>query len=532
MLQTNDCPRCGRNDTAKLPFCRDCLRKMVNVNHYFSEKDPKIHNISVWIIILVSFVVAYYAIQVINPSGFFLVLVGGVSFLFTASGLSEIVRRILIHFRSKEEKMEASAEFQETLMIWESAPILQEFLNTEKSKLESDIKKLNNGTMASKMRLVERQAQELKDKELKLSLREVSLDELKNKMFLEKENELIEREEQVNKHRNAFEKLFQEKTQGFPWLSNAYGDFCALKDEILAVELESKSHPATVAAEVVRQIKLEKRDLTTENKKLSYIIEYYESLFPWLNELRDVDNDDIASITDTNYENSNEDAARRFLSTGEYDSLSTVEKYQKALDKYCAGRKTKWQIGRDFERYIGYNYEQKGYAVDYRGIIDGYEDLGRDLICRSKEKTFVVQCKCWSHKKTIHEKHVNQLLGTTIMYYIQTNSSSKVQIELFPGLIADRTIVPVLITSTCLSETAKKFAATLGVEIHEEVQLGKYPLVKCNINPETREKIYHLPFDQQYDRTQVGEVGECYAWTVKEAEEKGFRRAMRWHGPQ
>jgi hypothetical protein len=45
------------------------------------------------------------------------------------------------------------------------------------------------------------------------------------------------------------------------------------------------------------------------------------------------------------------------------------------------------------------------------------------------------------------------------------------------------------------------------------------------------EKIYHLPFDQQYDRTKIiKSKGEFYAKTVIEAELRGFRRAHRWRG--
>jgi hypothetical protein len=44
-------------------------------------------------------------------------------------------------------------------------------------------------------------------------------------------------------------------------------------------------------------------------------------------------------------------------------------------------------------------------------------------------------------------------------------------------------------------------------------------------------KIYHLPFDQQYDRTIIEEErNERYVETVKEAEALGFRRAFRWKG--
>jgi len=54
-----------------------------------------------------------------------------------------------------------------------------------------------------------------------------------------------------------------------------------------------------------------------------------------------------------------------------------------------------------------------------------------------------------------------------------------------------------------------------------------YPMIKCNVNG--NDKIYHLPFDQQYDRVRIGSVpGECYVKTAAEAEKLGFRRAKRW----
>jgi hypothetical protein len=63
--------------------------------------------------------------------------------------------------------------------------------------------------------------------------------------------------------------------------------------------------------------------------------------------------------------------------------------------------------------------------------------------------------------------------------------------------------------------------------------LADYPRIKCNIARRTDERIYHLPFDQQYDSTVVEPTrGECYVATAREAEVLGFRRAWRWHGPQ
>ncbi len=40
--------------------------------------------------------------------------------------------------------------------------------------------------------------------------------------------------------------------------------------------------------------------------------------------------------------------------------------------------------------------------------------------------------------------------------------------------------------------------------------LADYPRIKCNIARRDDERIYHLPFDQQYDTTLIEpERGEC-----------------------
>lgn len=77
---------------------------------------------------------------------------------------------------------------------------------------------------------------------------------------------------------------------------------------------------------------------------------------------------------------------------------------------------------------------------------------------------------------------------------------------------------------TNLSEMAISFAETLGIRILRQ-EFVEFPRIKCNINGNN--KIYHLPFDQQYDTAQIKNEGEFYAFTIAEAEAKGFRRAMR-----
>jgi len=197
--------------------------------------------------------------------------------------------------------------------------------------------------------------------------------------------------------------------------------------------------------------------------------------------------------------------------------LSIDDRNQRALNTYIVRKnKSKWQIGRDYEMYIAYLYRSKGWDVIQYGIEKKLEDMGRDLIVMGKDKILIVQCKYWSETKLIHEKHIAQLYGSTIEYALNN------------GILNDNaTVEPVFVTNINLSETAKRFAETLKVTVHK-IDMGNFPRIKCNVN--NNERIYHLPFDQQYDRTKIENDGEFYAYTVKEAIEAGFRRAFRFYG--
>jgi hypothetical protein len=175
-----------------------------------------------------------------------------------------------------------------------------------------------------------------------------------------------------------------------------------------------------------------------------------------------------------------------------------------------------------YERYVGHLYERDGWLVDYEGIVKGLDDLGRDLICTKGTDVHIVQLKCWAREKLIHEKHIFQLFGTTQLYLMNKNNNG-----LFP-----MNVQPTFITSTRLSDVAKNAANWLKITIKEDFPLDKsFPMIKCNINQGTGERIYHLPFDQQYDRTKIiTTAGEMYARTVAEAENAGFRRAFRFSG--
>ena len=284
--------------------------------------------------------------------------------------------------------------------------------------------------------------------------------------------------------------------------------------------LRHKSHPARKSAEIVKELKQEKRAFAERLKFLEFQLKAYEEYFPQLEEYRDLILDErvpLSAGSDNLEELESSDPSQRYVSGEEWDRLSVTERNQLALDRYLARPKSNWEIGRYYERYLGFLREMTGWTVTYHGALHGFEDLGRDLICVKDGAVEIVQAKCWSRSKVIHEKHLFQLFGTTVHYRLSNIGAQ---------------VTPILATTTSLSEVAGEVARVLGIRVDSIPLPPSYAIIKCNINPGSREKIYHLPFDQQYDRTQVSRPGECYLETVKEAEHRGFRRAWRHHVSQ
>ncbi len=309
-----------------------------------------------------------------------------------------------------------------------------------------------------------------------------------------------------------------ERAAGFQSLHESIAELDKLVDEGLSNYLRSKRRPALSAADTVRRETKMRRTAEVEAKTARSIIEYYEQLFP---ELADIRQSELEGgeeeVHDVKYtERERQDPVTRLLAKSEYDKLSPQQRNQLALDRYWKRRHSPKELGRMYERYVGYLYESKGYSVEYSGINKGLEDLGRDLVCRKGKTIEVVQCKYWSQYKNVFENRIFQHFGTTFEYKMQNK-----------GL----RVIPVFYTTTKLSDTARKFAEVMKMNLVENHEFDKsYPCIKCNIGRDGS-KIYHLPFDQQYDKVNIeSEKGEFFAKTVKEAEDAGFRRAYRWRG--
>ena len=326
--------------------------------------------------------------------------------------------------------------------------------------------------------------------------------------------------------------ILTKETNPFRQTASCIADLQTLNYKSEENFLKYKKRSAYKAAEVVSDLRKTTKNAIQKEREATYKLETIISLFPEL-ETYIYNKDELVELCKFNSSEDlkkNYDCARDYLSKEEYSQLTPVERNQLALDRYIEKRnKSNWAIGRDYEMSCAYILEKEGYFVEMNGILNKFGDLGRDIIAHrefknnlfdwdSKFEILVIQCKYWSNKREIHENVIMQLYGTYIAYRIEQEQQGYMR---FINKITPVLMIP---SFSVLSETAKRFVETLDIKLVIQ-DMVEFPRIKCNINGTN--KIYHLPFDQQYDNTQIKNKGEFYAFSVKEAEEKGFRRAMR-----
>lgn len=309
--------------------------------------------------------------------------------------------------------------------------------------------------------------------------------------------DLNQREETYkNKIKEGYLKLIQDKSISMPWLASMVADFKTYYIDYQIDKLNwSKSTAKWQRAEKLTDLKAHIKELEQRNKITEYLISIYPDLENTFDKSDDINENDLDL------------RENGFLSKNEWDSLSDTEKNKLAFERYKKRHKEKWEIGRDFERFVGYKFETEGYDVTYNGINKKLQDEGIDLIAENNTDIILIQCKYWSQNKQLHEKHIFQLYGTTIKYKLEHDTNKQIS-SLF-------------ICHTELSQVALKCADLLGVEVRQNIIMEDYPIIKCH------KGIYHLPFDQQYDNTINDFV---YVSTIEEAEALGCRRAYKWHG--
>ncbi len=128
--------------------------------------------------------------------------------------------------------------------------------------------------------------------------------------------------------------------------------------------------------------------------------------------------------------------------------LETRKKFEKHKQRAAKHKETIRQIGLAYEKQIGDKQEKDGWKVEYNGIQQGKQDMGRDLICKKGKLTNIIQCKRYARTSQIYPNTIHQLYGSAEDYK-RANPQEHVQ--------------PILYTTARLSNEARQTARRLGV---------------------------------------------------------------------
>ena len=244
--------------------------------------------------------------------------------------------------------------------------------------------------------------------------------------------------------------------------------------------------------------------------KYQYKFEYLLSIYPELRKFKDDD-----AYINFMHEEEKRCNIRNWLSDDEYFQMTELGREQLAVNRYISNssRWSDWEKGRNYEIYCAYKLFNEGYDIIQEGLNKKLEDGGRDIIAthRRTGKILIVQCKNWS--SIVRENVVFQLYGSYVQWKLDNEDKIK-GVEVEPWLYI-----------TCdLSPEAIKCATLLGVRVRR-LPMDRFPAIKCNVNHNTGQKIYHLPFDRHYDLVKINAKGKGYKFEIVEAIKEGFRRA-------
>lgn len=244
--------------------------------------------------------------------------------------------------------------------------------------------------------------------------------------------------------------------------------------------------------------------------KYQYKFEYLLSIYPELRKFKDDD-----AYINFMHEEEKRCNIRNWLSDDEYFQMTEQGREQLAVNRYISNssRWSDWEKGRNYEIYCAYKLFNEDYDIIQEGLNKKLEDGGRDIIAthRRTGKILIVQCKNWS--SFVRENVVFQLYGSYVQWKLDNEDKIK-GVEVEPWLYI-----------TCgLSPEAIKCATLLGVRVRR-LPMDRFPAIKCNVNHNTGQKIYHLPFDRHYDLVKINAKGKGYKFEIVEAIKEGFRRA-------
>lgn len=191
-------------------------------------------------------------------------------------------------------------------------------------------------------------------KKLQLLDEKINIISHKEKSLLTKENEVLEKI-------HYFKNLYDDTFSSINWLSERYSDFQFLVDEKSIIYPKYKS--ASKCSDAQREFAKTNKELRKRNIELELQLRKAEKSFPEISEIIEL------SLNDEKIDDENLNTTEKIdilVNVIDQKILTKKEILEKALENYITRQKSKTEIGRDYERYIGYLYEKKGYKVEYK----------------------------------------------------------------------------------------------------------------------------------------------------------------------
>lgn len=173
------------------------------------------------------------------------------------------------------------------------------------------------------------------------------------------------------------------------------------------------------------------------------------------------------------------------------------------------------EIGKRYERYVGYMLEIDGWCVDFDGIRDGIANQGVDITAKKGNEIKLIQCKRWSTKREIQYNAAMLLVGHKVDEQ-RKNPNKKISLSIWTQNDNLGAAAKEICDNNNIEHIVSKYPFDKGEE---------YPLIKCNIGANGA-KIYHIPGNANYDTIKIEtHKGEFYAYTPAEAVASNFRPA-------
>jgi ParB-like chromosome segregation protein Spo0J len=183
------------------------------------------------------------------------------------------------------------------------------------------------------------------------------------KRVAQEEQRIAAEQARIDAMEERARQLIASRIETYPHIAQAWAEWELALAKEEAAQLRRKKHPAKSAAESVKVKSKQMAELRRQLKLTEYVNQLYEFHFPWLTDLRDLDEELDYAASLNGSEPDKEDPVSKFVSKDEWSALTDCERNQRALERYLRGRLTPWQLGRDYERCVGYLREQDGCKV-------------------------------------------------------------------------------------------------------------------------------------------------------------------------